>query len=215
MTDPDGDDVTVAVSGLPAGLSWVSGTVAADAAARAHTVTVTANDGVNEAVTGDFTIRVVPVWILLADSLAASRAGGFTGAGPDVGTWPVRWARWYYAAGEPGWTIVQVYLASPENWYAVGSFGCATTGSLSAQAYNSQVTNGVELLGSEVSVRFLDGAGNPTSRVPAGYDDDPARLWTFRFPRTDSTLTSFGVSCIGGGNGVLFPHTVPLPPSSP
>ena len=225
VRDADGDTVAVQVTGLPAGLSWspspgqVSGTVAADAAARDYTVTVTADDGVNEAVTGDFTITVVPAWILLADSLTVSRAGGFTGAGPDVGPWPVRWARWYYAAGEPGWTIVQVYVASPGNWDAVGSVGCTTTGSFSAQAYRSTTTGGAELLGSEVSVRFLDGAGNPTSRVPAGYDDDPARLWTFRFPRTDSTLTSFGVSCLGGGGGggagVLQLHTVPLPPSSP
>ena len=36
----------------------VSGTVAAGAAAQAHTVTVTANDGVNDAVTATFTIKV-------------------------------------------------------------------------------------------------------------------------------------------------------------
>ena len=62
VTDADGDEVTVGVSGLPAGLSWssgqVSGTVSADAAARAYRVTVTANDGVNDAVTAEFTITV-------------------------------------------------------------------------------------------------------------------------------------------------------------
>ena len=59
-----GDDVTVAVSGLPPGLAWssesrrVSGTVAADAPARAYRVTVTANDGTNDAVTATFTITI-------------------------------------------------------------------------------------------------------------------------------------------------------------
>ena len=84
-------EVTVDVSGLPAGLTWssssslVSGTVSADAAVRDYTVTVTANDGVNEeATTADFTITVLeakrprapepPTWILLADTLTAGRS---------------------------------------------------------------------------------------------------------------------------------------------
>ena len=63
VTD-DGDTPSVAVSGLPSGLGWssayrqVSGTVAADAAAQDYTVTVTADDGVNAAVTLDFTVTV-------------------------------------------------------------------------------------------------------------------------------------------------------------
>ena len=225
VRDADGDTVAVQVTGLPAGLSWspspgqVSGTVAADAAARDYTVTVTADDGVNEAVTGDFTIRVVPAWILLADSLAVSRLGGtYTGDGPDGGGWPIRWARWYYAEFEPGWTIVQVYVASPGSWAGAGQVGCQVQTpppSMVWNAYKSSMTNGAELLGSEAPVRFRDGAGNPTSRVPAGYDDDPARLWTFRFPRTDSTHTRFLTSCQGAAatTGLLHFHNVPLPPS--
>ena len=62
VTDADGDDVTVAVSGLPSGLSYsngqVQGTVAADAAAQAYTVTVGADDGVNAAVEATFTVTV-------------------------------------------------------------------------------------------------------------------------------------------------------------
>ena len=227
VRDADGDTVAVQVTGLPAGLSWspapgqVSGTVAADAAARDYTVTVTADDGVNEAVTGDFTITVVPVWILLADSLTVSRLGGtYTGDGPDGGGWPIRWARWYYAEFEPGWTIVQVYVASPGSWAGAGRVGCQVETpppSMVWNAYKSSMTNGAELLGSEAPVRFRDGAGNPTSRVPAGYDDDPARLWTFRFPRTDSTHTRFLTSCQGAAatTGLLHFHNVPLPPSSP
>ncbi len=64
-TDADADDtVSVSVSGLPPGLGWspsagrVSGTVAADAAARGYAVTVTADDGANAAVTLDFTVTV-------------------------------------------------------------------------------------------------------------------------------------------------------------
>ena len=49
VIDPDGDAVTVTVTGLPPGLRYVDGqvegTVAADAAARVHTVTVAASDG--------------------------------------------------------------------------------------------------------------------------------------------------------------------------
>ena len=60
VSDADGDTVTVGVSGLPAGLTWSSesGTVAADAAVRAYPVTVTANDGANNAVTSTFTITI-------------------------------------------------------------------------------------------------------------------------------------------------------------
>ena len=64
VTDADGDAVTVSLTGLPSGLSYTSdqvqGTVAADAAAQAYTVTVSADDGVNEAVTATFTITVTP-----------------------------------------------------------------------------------------------------------------------------------------------------------
>ena len=63
VTD-DGDTVTVGVTGLPSGLSYstttgkVSGTVAADAAVKAYTATISANDGVTPAVTEDFTVTV-------------------------------------------------------------------------------------------------------------------------------------------------------------
>ncbi len=61
-TDADGDPVTVTVTGLPSGLSYtngqVQGTVSASAAAQAYTVTITADDGVNTAVTAGFTITV-------------------------------------------------------------------------------------------------------------------------------------------------------------
>ena len=62
--EPEGETLTVGVSGLPGGLTYspttrrVSGTVAADAAAQAHTVTVTADDGVNDPVTETFAITV-------------------------------------------------------------------------------------------------------------------------------------------------------------
>ena len=63
VSDADGDAVTVSVAGLPNGLAYdsatgVSGTVAADAAVQDYTVTVTADDGVNAAVTASFTIAV-------------------------------------------------------------------------------------------------------------------------------------------------------------
>ena len=62
VTDADGDSVTVTLSGLPGGLSYASGqvqgTVAAGAAAQAYTVTISADDGVNTAVTATFTITV-------------------------------------------------------------------------------------------------------------------------------------------------------------
>ena len=65
VADADGDTVTVTVTGLPQGLSYaagqVQGTVAANAAAQAHTVTIGADDGVNAAVTRTFTITVMAV----------------------------------------------------------------------------------------------------------------------------------------------------------
>ena len=65
MTDADGDTPTVTVTGLPSGLSYasgqVSGTVAADATAQAYTVTISADDGTNDAVTETFTITVTDV----------------------------------------------------------------------------------------------------------------------------------------------------------
>ena len=62
VSDPDGDAVTVDVTGLPSGLrhaaGLVEGTVASDAAAQAHTVTITATDGTAPAVEATFTITV-------------------------------------------------------------------------------------------------------------------------------------------------------------
>ena len=61
-SDADADTVTVTVTGLPSGLSYASGqvqgTVAADAAAQDYVVTISADDGVNAAVTATFTITV-------------------------------------------------------------------------------------------------------------------------------------------------------------
>ena len=260
-------DVTVDVSGLPAGLTWssssslVSGTVSADAAVRDYTVTVTvtANDGVNEvATTADFTITVLeakrpqapepPTWILLADTLTASRGytdtGGVksTGPGPDADYWPLRWARYYYAEGDhcrvpvegspstASWTIVQAYVAPPGYWDR-GGYGsyCEIDYSGYWQANPAAPDENVELLDSadSDSVRFRDGAGNPIARVPWGYDDDSARMWTFRILR-NSGETRLRLRCGGGGGGPLPPgrtgtttwaylhaHDVPLPPSCP
>ena len=62
VSDPDGDAVTVDVTGLPPDLRYVDGrvegTVAADAEARTYTVTVTASDGVSDPVRATFTITV-------------------------------------------------------------------------------------------------------------------------------------------------------------
>ncbi len=69
VTDPDGDDVTVVVTGLPAGLSYsdgkVQGTPLADSSRipaltdRTYQYTVEADDGVNPAVTRTFRYHVV------------------------------------------------------------------------------------------------------------------------------------------------------------
>ena len=65
VTDPDGDTPTVTVTGLPSGLAYasgqVSGTVAQDAAVQDHTVTISADDGTNDAVTETFTVTVTDV----------------------------------------------------------------------------------------------------------------------------------------------------------
>ena len=62
VNDADGDPVRLTLAGLPSGLSFTSGmvqgTVSAGASAQEYTVTVSADDGVNAAVTGSFTITV-------------------------------------------------------------------------------------------------------------------------------------------------------------
>ena len=62
VTDADGDDVTVTVTGLPSDLSYangqVQGTVSADLAPGDHTVTIAADDGGNVVATETFTITV-------------------------------------------------------------------------------------------------------------------------------------------------------------
>ena len=175
-----------------------------------------------------------PVWVLLADSLTAIRGNvgfpgyPFTGAGPDGGgSFLVRWARWYYAEGETGRVIAQVY--SEGSWAHGGTsdVGCRVTSRrvpppsavwIAKRATGGGQTtmrrNGAELLGSEASVRRLDGAGNPIPRVPSDYTDDPARLWTFSIPRT--THTRFTLRCTNNAGvvGELYYMTVPLPPSS-
>ena len=66
VSDADQDTVSVTVTGLPSGLSYtngqVQGTVAVDAAIQDYTVTISADDGVNTAVTETFTITVTPHW---------------------------------------------------------------------------------------------------------------------------------------------------------
>ena len=92
-SDPENDPLTVTVTGLPDGLTWssgqVSGTVAAAAGARDYTVTVAASDGLGEAVTGDFTIRV---WKLVEQTLAVAADNARRVQGPyssELGKPPV------------------------------------------------------------------------------------------------------------------------------
>ena len=58
------DSPTVSLRGLPSGLSYglgeVSGTVAPDTTAKDYPITISANDGVNAAVSATFTINVLP-----------------------------------------------------------------------------------------------------------------------------------------------------------
>ena len=239
VTDPDGaDTVTVTVEGLPDGLTWsggmVSGTVSSSAAVRDYRVTITANDGVNDPVTAEFTITVITTWILLADSLTVDRGNmgfpgyPFQGAGPDSGTWPLRWVRWYYATDDPSWTIVQFYS---EGSWATGTGSVAAGCNVEAprvpgmdvplwgrrpgsgQGY--ALERGAELLTgdtSDTAIRRQDANGNDISRVPTGYMDDAARLWTMRIQRTHTRFTS---RCSNQDNveGFIYFMTVPLPPT--
>ena len=228
VTDPDGvDTVTVTVEGLPDGLTWsggmVSGTVSSSATEQDYTVTITANDGVNDPVTAEFTITVITTWILLADSLTAARNLGNTGAGPDSGTWPLRWARWYYATADPTWTIVQFYSEGSWAHGGTGFVGCRVD-SDGGREWNAYLTVGggvstvdAELLSgdtSDTAIRRQDANGNDISRVPTGYMDDAARLWTFRFQRT-STQNRITSQCNDRVNnsGQIYFMTVPLPPT--
>ena len=59
----------MSVTGLPAGLRYsagaVSGTVADDAVVKAYAVTITATDGVNDAVSAGFTVTVTPADVVI------------------------------------------------------------------------------------------------------------------------------------------------------
>ena len=90
VTDADQDTVTVTVTGLPSGLSYangqVSGTVAADAAAQAYTATISADDGVNAAVTETFTVTVTePASNDLAPFFSVAISALYFNQGEDAG----------------------------------------------------------------------------------------------------------------------------------
>ena len=81
VTDVDGDEVTLTVSGLPSGLSYtdalLQGTISADATAQDYTVSVSASDGVNAAVTGTFTITVTEAVSVTIAGPADAQNGAF------------------------------------------------------------------------------------------------------------------------------------------
>ena len=246
-TDPDeSQTVTVTVTDLPTGLTWsggmVSGTVSSTAAgtgypvSRDFTVGIEATDGVNEPVTASFTIKVITTWILSIDSFDAARNLGETGNGPDgTSSWPLRWVRWYYDAGDRTRTITQAY--SSAGFAAGGSSarGCTYTGPGGSPIMTATrrpasaggtdyVTGGAEVLTpsdqdhptSGLTVRRLDSMGNEIPRVPAGRahtTDTNINLWTARFTRT--SVTSWTTRCNNNANwgGQIYYMTVPLPPS--
>ena len=87
VSDPDSDNVRIGATGLPTGLNsgidlgfdpeihsspWlISGTVSTEAAAQAYTVTLSADDEINAAVTETFTITVTePVPVTIEDASA-------------------------------------------------------------------------------------------------------------------------------------------------
>ncbi len=87
VTDPDGDTVTVTVTGLPPGLSYsggeLRGTPGGDRleshSGLEYDVTITANDGVNPAVTDEWTIVVIWPWSeLTIDATSADEGDGLT-----------------------------------------------------------------------------------------------------------------------------------------
>ena len=93
VSDPDGDAVTVTVADLPDGLTWsessgmVSGMVSWSAGTSSYTVTVTAGDGVNAAVTETFTIVVTAA---VAPSRLFDSTGPFVFIGLDSSNQVVR-----------------------------------------------------------------------------------------------------------------------------
>ena len=170
-----------------------------------------------------------PVWILLADSLTANRGimgfpgYPFTGAGPDTGTFPVRWSRWYYNPADPAWTIVQFY--SDAGWatgtgpFAAGCNAEAPRVGADIPHWGRRAGSGpdyglesAELVTGDTVIRRLDANGIEIPRVPAGYIDDPARLWTMRIQRTQIRFNSRCQSQYNVSGEIYF-MTVPLPPT--
>ena len=162
-----------------------------------------------------------PVWILLADSLTAARNLGRTGAGPDGGTWPLRWARYYYAPEDRTRMIVQAYSEGSWEHGGTEAVGClvyrdALNFYLAKRSSGGGdlVEDGAALINNDIQVNRLDADRNPIPRVPSGYMDTAARLWTFSFPR--STYTRFHLRCNDRDNNVgqIYFFDVPLPPST-
>ena len=106
VSDPDGgDEVTVTVADLPDGLTWsessrmVSGMVSWSAETSSYTVTVTADDGVNAAVTETFTIVVTAA--VTPSRLFDSSTGPFVFIGLDSTNQVVRIWLPYMMLGGP------------------------------------------------------------------------------------------------------------------
>ena len=86
VTDAE-DTLSVNVSGLPSGLTYesgqVSGTISSDAAVGDYTVTISANDGFNPAISATFTIAVTPTPIPTGQWMTYDRVQEL-----DPGSWP-------------------------------------------------------------------------------------------------------------------------------
>jgi hypothetical protein len=133
-TDPDGDALTYAATGLPAGLSisstsgLVSGTIAYDAAASSpYSVSVTVRDGPTVAATDAFTWTIdntnrAPTATVQSVTIAEDTAKGITLAGSDVDGNPLTYIVANPAHGTLNGTGAAQTYAPAANYVGADSF---------------------------------------------------------------------------------------------
>ena len=202
VSDADGDSPTVGVSGLPTGLAYsastgkVSGTVAADAALKDYTATITADDGRAPEVSATFTVTVRranrPPTLTVPE--AQTYAQGETIANESVGaTDPDGDTLSLGVTGLPAGLSCSPNASAP-----AGAAGCSLTGTVAAdaEAKNYTATATANDGGKEVSATFTITVTEIATAPPAGTPANAAPVIGAPADRTyiqGETITAFAI----------------------
>ena len=203
VSDADSDSPTVGVSGLPTGLSYsassgkVSGTVAADAAIKDYTATITADDGRAPEVSATFTVTVTranrPPTLTVPE--AQTYAQGETIANESVGaTDPDGDTLSLGVTGLPAGLSCSPNASAP-----AGTAGCSLTGTVAADAEAKNYTAAATANdgGKEVSATFTITVTETATAPPAGTPSNVSPVISAPADRTytqGETITAFAIS---------------------